>query len=189
MAQPDIDGALVGGASLDPDEFAQIVGIRQTSDRRSRPGTAVTKLRASLTQLSRHPGMSAAMFRPPPELAQVNSKRGGDATLLTAIIIVIQVIVSLLLIGMILLHSGKGGGLSEMFGGGSGRPRPDPRWPSAISTGPPSPAPSVFFFTTIILAIRSAVEAVADGGNVRGGVMTQRRHRRAGPETRRVSIR
>jgi triosephosphate isomerase len=25
MAQPDIDGALVGGASLDPDEFAQIV--------------------------------------------------------------------------------------------------------------------------------------------------------------------
>jgi triosephosphate isomerase len=26
MAQPDIDGALVGGASLDPDEFAQIVG-------------------------------------------------------------------------------------------------------------------------------------------------------------------
>jgi triosephosphate isomerase len=27
MAQPDIDGALVGGASLDPDEFAQIVGF------------------------------------------------------------------------------------------------------------------------------------------------------------------
>jgi triosephosphate isomerase len=26
MAQPDIDGALVGGASLDPDEFARIVG-------------------------------------------------------------------------------------------------------------------------------------------------------------------
>ena len=27
MAQPDIDGALVGGASLDPDEFAAIVAI------------------------------------------------------------------------------------------------------------------------------------------------------------------
>ncbi len=27
MAQPDVDGALVGGASLDPDEFAQIVKI------------------------------------------------------------------------------------------------------------------------------------------------------------------
>ena len=25
MAQPDIDGALVGGASLDPDEFARLV--------------------------------------------------------------------------------------------------------------------------------------------------------------------
>jgi len=28
MAQPDIDGALVGGASLDPDEFARIVRFR-----------------------------------------------------------------------------------------------------------------------------------------------------------------
>ena len=28
MAQPDIDGALVGGASLDPDEFARIVPVR-----------------------------------------------------------------------------------------------------------------------------------------------------------------
>ncbi|MEI2706409.1 MAG: triose-phosphate isomerase [Ilumatobacteraceae bacterium] len=27
IAQPDIDGALVGGASLDPDEFAKIVGL------------------------------------------------------------------------------------------------------------------------------------------------------------------
>jgi triosephosphate isomerase len=27
LAQPDVDGALVGGASLDPDEFGQIVGI------------------------------------------------------------------------------------------------------------------------------------------------------------------
>jgi len=25
IAQPDIDGALVGGASLDPDEFARII--------------------------------------------------------------------------------------------------------------------------------------------------------------------
>jgi triosephosphate isomerase len=28
MAQPDIDGALIGGASLDPDEFARIVQYR-----------------------------------------------------------------------------------------------------------------------------------------------------------------
>lgn len=32
MAQPDIDGALVGGASLDPDEFARIVQYRLHSD-------------------------------------------------------------------------------------------------------------------------------------------------------------
>ena len=38
--------------------------------------------------------------------------------MITAIVIVIQVIVSFMLIGMILLHSGKGGGLSDMFGGG-----------------------------------------------------------------------
>ena len=31
MAQPDIDGALVGGASLDPDEFARIVQFREAS--------------------------------------------------------------------------------------------------------------------------------------------------------------
>jgi len=31
MAQPDIDGALVGGASLDPDEFARIVQYRAGS--------------------------------------------------------------------------------------------------------------------------------------------------------------
>jgi triosephosphate isomerase len=29
MAQPDIDGALVGGASLEPDEFARIVQYRK----------------------------------------------------------------------------------------------------------------------------------------------------------------
>ena len=30
MAQPDVDGALVGGASLDADEFARIVRYRLT---------------------------------------------------------------------------------------------------------------------------------------------------------------
>ncbi|MBV8162332.1 MAG: triosephosphate isomerase, partial [Acidimicrobiia bacterium] len=29
MAEPDVDGALVGGASLDPDEFARIVRYRE----------------------------------------------------------------------------------------------------------------------------------------------------------------
>ena len=39
--------------------------------------------------------------------------------MLNVIILVIQVIAALTLIFLILLHSGRGGGLSDMFGGGS----------------------------------------------------------------------
>ncbi len=41
MAQPDIDGALVGGASLDPDEFARIVQFGALTER-GPSGRAVT---------------------------------------------------------------------------------------------------------------------------------------------------
>ena len=37
---------------------------------------------------------------------------------MTAVVIVIHIIVSLALILFILLHAGRGGGVSEMFGGG-----------------------------------------------------------------------
>ncbi|MBK5227356.1 MAG: preprotein translocase subunit SecG [Actinobacteria bacterium] len=37
---------------------------------------------------------------------------------MTAVIVVIHVLASLLLILFILLHAGRGGGVSEMFGGG-----------------------------------------------------------------------
>jgi preprotein translocase subunit SecG len=40
--------------------------------------------------------------------------------LLTGIVAALQVIVSLLLIFLILLHAGRGGGMSDMFGGGIG---------------------------------------------------------------------
>ena len=40
--------------------------------------------------------------------------------MLTAIVVGIHVIVSSVLIVLVLLHSGKGGGLSDMFGGGLG---------------------------------------------------------------------
>ena len=40
--------------------------------------------------------------------------------MLTAVIVIVHVIVSLLLVLLILLHSGKGSGLSDMFGGGMG---------------------------------------------------------------------
>ena len=40
--------------------------------------------------------------------------------MLTIVVLVIHVVLSLGLIGLVLLHSGKGGGLSDMFGGGAG---------------------------------------------------------------------
>lgn len=40
--------------------------------------------------------------------------------MLNAILIVIHVIASLLLVLFVLLHAGKGGGLSDLFGGGGG---------------------------------------------------------------------
>ncbi len=40
--------------------------------------------------------------------------------MLTAITAALNVLASLILIVLVLLHSGKGGGLSDMFGGGMG---------------------------------------------------------------------
>ncbi len=40
--------------------------------------------------------------------------------MLEPIVIAIHLIVSAMLIGLVLLHSGKGGGLSDMFGGSVG---------------------------------------------------------------------
>ena len=37
---------------------------------------------------------------------------------MTAVLVIIHVIASLMLIMFILLHAGRGGGVSEMFGGG-----------------------------------------------------------------------
>jgi preprotein translocase subunit SecG len=73
---------------------------------------------------------------------------------LTALIVFIHVGVSLALVLLILLHSGRGGGLSDMFGGGVGSAaagstvveRNLDRLTVATSV--------VFAFTTVILAIR-----------------------------------
>jgi preprotein translocase subunit SecG len=74
--------------------------------------------------------------------------------MLTAIVTIIHVFVSLALILLVLLHSGRGGGLSDMFGGGMG----------AASSGSTVVEKNldritvsiaiIFAFTTIILAIR-----------------------------------
>jgi preprotein translocase subunit SecG len=73
---------------------------------------------------------------------------------LTAVIIAVHVIVSLLLILLILLHSGRGGGLSDMFGGGMGTSAMGStvmeRNLDRITVG----VAVVFAFTTVILALR-----------------------------------
>ncbi len=42
----------------------------------------------------------------------------NEVTALNVILVVLIVILSLLLIGAVLMHKGRGGGLSDMFGGG-----------------------------------------------------------------------
>ena len=39
--------------------------------------------------------------------------------MLNAVVLIFHILVSLILIVLILLHAGRGGGLSDMFGGGS----------------------------------------------------------------------
>jgi preprotein translocase subunit SecG len=73
---------------------------------------------------------------------------------LNAIIIVVHLIVSGLLMLFILLHAGRGGGLSDMFGGASGGSmagstvveRNLDRLTVAVAV--------VFAFTTVLLALR-----------------------------------
>ena len=74
--------------------------------------------------------------------------------MLTAVIVVIHIIVSLLLIGMVLLHSGKGGGLSDMFGGGMGSAASGSTVVERNLDRATVLCAVAFCFTTVILAIR-----------------------------------
>ncbi len=74
--------------------------------------------------------------------------------MLTVIVIVIHIIVSLALIGMVLLHSGKGGGLSDMFGGGIGQAASGSTVAERNLDRATIACAICFCFTTIILAIR-----------------------------------
>jgi preprotein translocase subunit SecG len=72
-----------------------------------------------------------------------------------AILIVIDVLVALTLIFLILLHSGRGGGLSDMFGGGqlggsmAGSTVVERNLDRlTVITG------TIFIFTTVLLALR-----------------------------------
>jgi preprotein translocase subunit SecG len=73
---------------------------------------------------------------------------------LTIVVVCIHIIVSLILVVLILLHSGRGGGLSDMFGGSIGSSAAGStvmeRNLDRLTVG----ATVVFAFTTTILAIR-----------------------------------
>jgi len=74
--------------------------------------------------------------------------------LLTILIVAIHIAVSLALIVMVLLHSGKGGGLSEMFGGGLGSAAAGSTQVERNLDRATVLTAVIFAFTTITLAIR-----------------------------------
>ncbi len=60
--------------------------------------------------------------------------------MLTIAILVIHILVSLALVFLILMHSGKGGGLSDMFGGSVGQAASGRPWSRRTSTASRSPS-------------------------------------------------
>jgi preprotein translocase subunit SecG len=75
--------------------------------------------------------------------------------MLNAILIFIDVVVALLLIFLILLHSGRGGGLSDMFGGGQlGGSMAGSTVVERNLDRLTVIACIIFMFTTVILALR-----------------------------------
>jgi preprotein translocase subunit SecG len=73
---------------------------------------------------------------------------------LTIPIIAIHLVVSALLILLILLHSGRGGGLSDMFGGGMGTAAAGSTVVEKNLDRITVATAVIFSFTTVILAIR-----------------------------------
>ena len=74
--------------------------------------------------------------------------------MVTAVIVVIHILVSAALIFLVLLHSGKGGGLSEMFGGGLGAAASGSTVAERNLDRVTVACAVAFAFTTTILAIR-----------------------------------
>lgn len=74
--------------------------------------------------------------------------------MVNAIIIVMHVIVSLTLILFVLLHAGRGGGLSDMFGGGVGGSSAGSTIVEKNLDRLTVLVSLVFAFTTVLLSIR-----------------------------------
>ena len=73
---------------------------------------------------------------------------------LTTWVVLVHVIVSLALILLVLLHSGRGGGLSDMFGGAGGAAAAGSTVVERNLDRITVTAAVMFAFTTVILAIR-----------------------------------
>lgn len=74
--------------------------------------------------------------------------------MLTPIIIAVHVLVALLLILLVLLHSGRGGGLSDMLGGGIGASAAGSTVMERNLDRITVVVAVLFSFTTVILALR-----------------------------------
>lgn len=76
--------------------------------------------------------------------------------MLTALVLVVHIAVSLALVLLVLLHSGRGGGLSDMFGGGMGSAAAGSTVVERNLDRFTVAACIVFAFTSVILEIRLA---------------------------------
>ncbi len=74
--------------------------------------------------------------------------------MLTALVVIVHVVVSFVLIVLILLHSGRGGGLSDMFGGGMGTAAAGSTVVERNLDRITVATAVIFSFTTLILALR-----------------------------------
>jgi preprotein translocase subunit SecG len=73
---------------------------------------------------------------------------------LTIAILVIHILVSFTLVFLILMHSGKGGGLSDMFGGSVGQAAAGSTVVEKNLDRITITVAVIFAFTTVILALR-----------------------------------
>ncbi len=74
--------------------------------------------------------------------------------MLTPIIVAVHVLVALLLVLLVLLHSGRGGGLSDMLGGGIGASAAGSTVMERNLDRITVVVAVLFSFTTVILALR-----------------------------------
>ena len=74
--------------------------------------------------------------------------------MLTTVIVVLHVLVSLALVFLILMHSGKGGGLSDMFGGAVGSAAAGSTVVEKNLDRITITVAVIFAFTTVALALR-----------------------------------